>query len=463
MKPFDVFGLLPGKLRLAVAGCYLLAVLGLNSACSAQAGTSNISLEQALHNTLQGNAELKTYPYHVRVADADLISAKQRPLSTLNLSVENALGSGEFNSFDQSEITLTLGQTIELGNKRQHRVTLANASKQQLAAEYQQKRLSVLVETSRRYYQLLRLQSLQNWLQQRIAVEQQALSLSVKRARAGSSGRADVAKMQLRVSRSEALQSQLSGQAKLARKALAAMWAAQPDFVEVKGELDQLPAVPDRAYLLEIFENAPELVQQQSLQQVAEAQLQLARANRRADLDIGIGVRHLEQSNDQALVLDVSMPLVFSSSNLGAVTKARAARELSAAKQNATRMTLQLSLLTIQQTLVNHHQHANLLKTTLLPQARELLAETETGYRKGSYTILQWVDAQAELFDLQRELIETNTLVYLQLLALESITGESVTGQFTVGQFTTGRSTTEPFAIEPFTSEQAITARPATH
>lgn len=438
MKLFRVFGLLHGKPRLAVAACYLLAVLGLNLAHSVEIelSTNRISLEQALQKALQGNAELKTYPYSIRAVDADLLSAKQRPLPSLSLSVENALGSGEFNSFDQSEITLTLGQTLELGNKRQHRIALANAGKQQLIAEYEQKRLGVLVETSRRYYQLLRLQSLQRWLQQRITVEKQALSFALKRAEAGLSGQADVAKMQLRLSRSEALRKQLKGQAKLARKALAAMWAAQPSFVEAKGELGQLPTIPDRAYLLEVLEKAPELLKQQSLQQVAEAQLQLARANRRADLDIGIGVRHLEQSNDQALVLDVSMPLVLRSSNLGAVTKARVARELSAAQQEITRTTLQLSLLSIQQTLVNHSQHANLLEASLLPQARALLAETEAGYRKGNYTILQWVDAQAELFDLQRELIETNTLVYLQLLALESITGESVTGSSIRGQVT---------------------------
>lgn len=436
MKLFRVFGLLHGKPRLAVAACYLLAVLGLNLAHSTEVGTNRISLEQALQKALQGNAELKIYPYSIRAVDADLLSAKQRPLPSLSLSVENALGSGEFSSFDQSEITLTLGQTIELGNKRQHRVALANAGKQQLVAEYEQKRLGVLVETSRRYYQLLRLQSLQRWLQQRITVEKQALSFALKRAKAGSSGQADVAKMQLRLSRSEALRKQLKGQAKLARKTLAAMWAEQPSFVEAKGELGQLPTIPDRAYLLEVLEKAPELLKQQSLQQVAEAQLQLARANRRADLDIGIGVRHLEPSNDQALVLDVSMPLVLRSSNLGAVTKARVARELSAAQREITRTTLQLSLLSIQQTLVNHSQHANLLEASLLPQARALLAETEAGYRKGNYTILQWVDAQAELFDLQRELIETNTLVYLQLLALESITGESVTGSSIRGQET---------------------------
>jgi len=445
---FNVFGLLHSKPRLAVAGCYLLAVLGLNSAHSAEASTSSISLEQALQNALQGNAELKTYPYSIRTVDADLLLAKQRPLPSLNLSVENALGSGEFNNFDQSEITLTLGQTIELGNKREHRIALANAGKQQLVAEYEQKRLGILVETSRRYYQLLRLQSLQGWLEQRITVEKQALSFALKRAEAGSSGQADVAKMQLRLSRSEALRKQLNGQAKLARKALAVMWAAQPSFVDAKGELGQLPPIPDRAYLLEVLENAPELLKQQSLQQVAEAQLQLARANRRADLDIGIGVRHLEQSNDQALVLDVSMPLVLRSSNLGVVTKARVARELSAAQQEITRTTLQLSLLNIQQTLVNHSQHANVLKASLLPQARELLAETEAGYRKGNYTILQWVDAQAELFDLQRELIETNTLVYLQLLALESITGESVTQ----------RSATEPSIARPSITGQVTSA-----
>ena len=56
--------------------------------------------------------------------------------------------------------------------------------------------------------------------------------------------------------------------------------------------------------------------------------------------------------------------------------------------------------------------------------AQQLLADTEAGYNKGRYSVLQWVDAQEELFTLERELIETHTLVYLQLLELERITGQ---------------------------------------
>jgi len=40
---------------------------------------------------------------------------------------------------------------------------------------------------------------------------------------------------------------------------------------------------------------------------------------------------------------------------------------------------------------------------------------------------LQWVDAQTELFDLEYQLIEIQTRIYLQLLELERVTGQPMT------------------------------------
>lgn len=389
----------------------------------------NIDLNWALQQTLEKNAALRTYPYHLRVSDAAILQAEQRPLPTLGISIENVLGNGDFKKSEQAEYTLTLGQTIELGGKRNSRVAVATAAMEKTQSEYQLTRLDVLAETSRRYYQLLRIQLLQSWIDRRKKSEQQALDIIQQRANAGVAKQADVSKIRLRLARSEAKSAQLTGQFALAKGQLAAMWMEAANFTVASGDLLSLPTVPRTTDInqsvVDWVNKSPTFIRQQALQRLADAEVQLARANAKVNMDIGIGLRHLEESGDQALVFDVSMPLAIRNPNRGQIAAAEANKALSSEQMDITRQQLQLSLLAIQQTLASQHQYATLITRELLPQARELLADVKKGYRLGRHTVLEWLDAQAERFNLERELIETHTLMYQQLLELERITGRS--------------------------------------
>ncbi|MEH6616504.1 MAG: TolC family protein [Porticoccus sp.] len=441
MKYFKYSGLRSRRSGMAVASACLLAILAgsqpalsqedslLETHPSQVALKTNIDLNWALQQTLQKNAALKTYPYHLRISDAEILQAGQRPLPTLGLSIENVLGGGDYSDTEQAEFTLTLGQTLELGGKRESRIAVATAAMQQQQSEYELTRLDVLAETSRRYYQLLRIQLLQRWIKKRSQSEQQALGVIQQRASAGAAKQADVSKMQLRLSRSKAQGLQLRGQLNLAKAELARMWLESPGFTTANGNLLSLPAIPNTTRInesvAELVNKSPLFIRQQTLQRLSDAEVQLARANGRVNLDVGVGLRHLEESGDQALVFDLSMPIAVSNPNRGRIAAAEANRELSFEQTEIARSQLQLSLLAIQQTLSNHHQYAGLITNELLPQARQLLADIENGFHKGRYTVLQWVDAQAELFALERELIETHTLMYQQLLELERITGQT--------------------------------------
>lgn len=441
MKYFKHSGLHSRRSGMAVASACLLAILAgsqsvlskedsfLETRTSQIVPTTSIDLNWALQQTLQKNATLKTFPYHLKMSDAEILQARQRPLPTLGLSIENVLGGGDYSDMEQAEFTLTLGQTLELGSKRESRIAVATAAMQQQQSEYELTRLDVLAETSRRYYQLLRIQLLQRWIEKRAQSEQQALSIIQQRARAGVAKQADVSKMQLRLSRSKAQAAQLKGQLILAKAELTAMWLESPSFTTANGNLINSPVIPNttriRESVVELVNKSPLFIRQQALQRLSDAEVQLARANGRVNLDVGVGIRHLEESGDQALVFDLSMPIPINNPNRGRIAAAEANRELSFEQTEITRSQLQLSLLAIQQMLSNHHQYAGLITNELLPQALQLLADVERGYRKGRYTVLQWVDAQAELFALERELIETHTLMYQQLLELERITGQT--------------------------------------
>lgn len=404
--------------------CALLITALLSGHTQAQ---GNITLNWVLQQTQAHNATLATYPYRLRQAEALVEQAGVRPSPELGLSVENALGSGEYSHLEAAEISLTLSQTIELGGKRQQRLQYAGAQMLQQEAEYQLTRLDVLAETSRRYYQLLALQAKISLNTQRQVEEAGALKSIQQRARAGAIGQADVAKMALRQARTQDQGRRLQNAQTLAKLRLAAMWQGDGNFTQAHGNLSQLPSIPNRAQVAAAVEQSPNLLNQLALQRLNDVELSLAQAEGRSNISLGLGVRQFEATNDQALLLDFSMPLAFSNPNIGRIKAAQAKADFNSSQQLLLRRQLQLSLLEVRQQLVGATEQAQRLQKTLLPLAQTLLSETRIGYRQGRYSVLQWVDAQAELFSVEAQLIEVQQQAFEQLLELERITGSAMT------------------------------------
>jgi cobalt-zinc-cadmium efflux system outer membrane protein len=415
---------LPGRLRKSglavIVGC-----LSLTTTPLAQANRT-IDLPWAIQQTLAHNQELSAYPYQLSRGEALKLQAGLRPVPTVGLEVENVFGTGAFSDTDAAETTLSLSQVIELGDKRNKRINLADARIREQELEYELARLDVLAETGRRYYQVLRLQDLQSWVERRVLLEQQALAVVEQRAIAGAVGQADASKISLRQARSVALREQLDGELTLARRRLAAMWLGQADFSLAQGDLRRVPGLPDPTTVIQSLQQSPKIALHLALQRLADSRVAMAQANGSNDLKLGVGVRRFEVVGDEALTFSISMPLSFSNPNRGRIAAARARRQQTLAQVQSERQLLELSLLEIQQKLQNLHRQSQQIENDLLPLARTLLRDTEAGYRQGRYSVLQWVDAQAELFAIEREQIETRVGIFMHTLELERITGHAM-------------------------------------
>jgi outer membrane protein, heavy metal efflux system len=411
--------------RIAALGAGLVLTLAVSPGATAQA---SISLARALQLSLANNQDLQLYPYQRNNAEALLLQAGLRPAPRAELVVANAAGSGEYSDLDASETTLALSQVIELGEKRKQRISVAEARQDLLSTEYELSRLDVLAETSRRYYQMLALQAKAEVNAQRLAQDSKALEITGSRNQAGATAAADVSKLELRVARSRATAQNLRNEQLLAARRLAAMWQGEPGFERVEGDLSALPALPDLPALHTAIQRTSSLEKQIALLRLADARVGLAQADGQSDLTLGLGLRHFEASDDQALVFFVSMPLHFSNPNEGRIRAARADHSRSAKEAEMLTQTLALELQQLYQQLQNSHDQAVQLRDELLPRSRKLIEDLRQGYLLGQYSTLQWVDAQEERFALERELIDLYATIHLLLLELERITGEPLEG-----------------------------------
>lgn len=416
------------KITSSIRSFAVIGILGLSTFPWQMAmAQKSIDLAWAYEQTLLHNSQLKVYPYQYRIAEAERIQAAIKPSLNVRADIENIAGTGSYSGLGDAEYTLALSQIIEMGDKLQSRVSLVDTRSQALEADYQISRLDALAETSRRYYHALRLQSLQTVIAERIEKERQALGIVKRRAQAGAVGQADVSKMALRLAHSEARRLKLKDDLILAKMRLAVMWMSEPDFVEVKGDLAKQPSLPDRNTLNTAVENTPQYLYQQARLRIADSRLQLAKSNGVNNIEFGVGIRRFESSDDQALVLNFTTPLTFENPNRGKIAAAYAERELAQLQSEQHLTELKMELAEIQQRMLANSRRVIAINDQLLPNARVLLNDVERGFRQGQYSVLQWVDAQTELFELEHQLIEMQTRIYLQLLELERVTGQALT------------------------------------
>ncbi|MGK0249641.1 MAG: cobalt-zinc-cadmium efflux system outer membrane protein [Oleispira sp.] len=385
----------------------------------------SLSLKYALQLTLQKNPQLKAYPYYVRQLDGEMIQANISP--SPNAKIELSL----------DEATLTLSQNIELGDKRNTRVVFTHAKQERLQAEFEITRLDVLAETSRRYYQLLALQKQKILLSTRIGQEERALKIINTRAKAGSVTQADVITMALGLARSTNRLEQLDFEIILQSNALSAMWLGldqtgvhNTGFKVLRGNLSQLPKLPDDKTLTDTITQGinqlPDYRYQIALSRLADSRVSLNQAKGQSDIHLGVGLRHNDASGDQSLVLTASMPLSFNNPNRGRIASAHAQQALSYEQLELKRQQLSIELARIQTRLKKEQQLAKRINDDLLPLASELLSTTQKAYRRGQYSVLQWIDAQNKVFNLEQDLINSQVRIFNQVLELERILGQSI-------------------------------------
>jgi cobalt-zinc-cadmium efflux system outer membrane protein len=390
------------------------------------ANAETLTLSSAIEKTLLQSPALQSFPYQQRAAEAEVLQAGLKPNPVLQANAENVLGTGESRFLSGAELTLSLSQLIEMGDKRQRRINVANVRTTELQHSYEVQRLDVLAQTLRHYYQALRFEAMLQWNQRRMDSEQAALDVIQQRSAAGAVGRADVLRMQLRLSRSENRQQQLRDELQLAYQKLAANWAGSVDFDQLTGDLSRLPPLPNKATLNEAISQTPDYLQVHALSRLRQAQLSLAEAEGEADITVGAGIRRLEAANDNALVFSFSMPLQFNNRNQGNIARANAEYQQELLAIELTTTQIELALTEIRLAMQNNLRQSRSLQNDLMPVARELLKSTAEGYQLGQYNVLQWVDAQTELFAVERELIEAQAAVHLQMLELERLTGNAL-------------------------------------
>lgn len=372
-----------------------------------------VSLEQAINAALRGNPGLRSFGFQLLAQRAQRDAAALRPAPELELELENFLGTGEYRGADALEATLALSQVVELGGKRQARISAAEAGLGLVDVERQAAQLDVLAEVTRRFIDAAALQERVQLSDRAIALAEETVSATERRVNAGRSPDSELFRARVTLDRARLGSRRIRADLQSAYRLLAATWgAAEPSidgapFSEVRANLLALPPVPEYAGLQSRLEANPDFLRFASEARLRDAELRLASSLRKPDLTLAGGIRRFQDTRDEALVAYVSVPLFADRNAQAQITAARAGLDQVQSNRQAALTAAQAALYQLHQALSAAVLEVRTLERDILPLADQALRETRYAHERGRYSYVELADAQREFLDLQLALIDS--------------------------------------------------------
>lgn len=413
--------------RLSIGGA-LLCLSGLIYA--ADSDETTLTLSEAFARVLSGNPALAMYPYDIRAAEARALQAGFRPNPRVSIDVENIAGNGEFSGTDAMETTLALSQVIEMGGKRALRRDIGQWRRQTIERDYELARVDVLSAAASRYLEVAQTQRLLAFAEQVVDFTSAAENVAQRRFTAGSASRAELSRARTDLMQAKLAVSNLRVRLANARRRLASLWGeSSADFTAVEAELFALSTVPDFTQIQRQLEQSPQLQRFLTLERLRRAELDLAIARGRQDIEAGAGIRRVEGSDDTGLVFSLAMPLGVFDRNQGDITAAREGLAKLDLEEKATRVKVFTELRNAFAQLEQARERVTLLREQILPEAQQALALIQEGYGDGRFSYLELVEARRQLLSFKTEAVAAATDFHQTLITLETLTGQPLTGE----------------------------------
>ena len=383
-----------------------------------------VTLADALGFTLKDNPTLESFAVEIRARDFAALQAGLRPNPELGVEVENFAGQDALQGVDGAETTIAFAQLVELGGKRGNRRMIADLDKTLAEWDDQSKKLDVLAATAKAFVEVLIAQEQVALNAELLKLAEQTTAAVTERVDAGKVSPVEKSRAHIELAAARIEANKANRELEAARRRLAGFWGDErAGFGRAVGQLGAIPALPDEEPLTDLLSKNPDLARWTTEIERSEAALSLARSEAVPDLTLSAGVRNFQETEDNAFVVGISMPIPFFNRNQGGISEARARRDKAQSAQRAAKIGLLTGLSDTWQSLAAAYTEAVGLRDEILPGAQATYESTELGYREGKLDFLQMLDAQRTLFMVKRQYLLALGAYHLAGIDMERITG----------------------------------------
>ena len=404
--PYRNNTLLFKKLPKLVAGCCLLAFAGLTHAaanCDSDAIPALLTKEVALNRLLQCNLDIIDSKRNIAASQAGLMIAgqTQNPNLTIGIgSVNPKLGIGSGAYFDKTiDNSVRYEQLIERGNKKTLRTKgaqsqVAAAGEDVLDVERQQSIMML-----RNMVDLAAVSERINLLSQVVALYEDTLKANSIRTEKGDMPPIDLQRQKIDANRAQIELRQAQTEQKSVRLALAKLlaWESKSDALNVDAKILEIAPADVTNFDLS---NRADIKAAKLRVESAASQLELAQAQRKADITAGVQYDHWPTSNSNptgtgdTVSFTIGIPLTVNHNYEGEIARAESDYEAAKEALAHTEANARAEWAGINADVTSAELNLQILQHEQLPRAEEVAQTVELGYKKGALSLLELLDAR---------------------------------------------------------------------
>ncbi len=390
--------------------------------------SQTLNLGAALQRALAASPRLAAAERDIGIATGQRIQAGAPINPEVSYEQDNSLGSGIYRGTKSAETTLQISQLFELFGKREARIAAGQAGVEGAAIERKAIRLQILSETAIAFLNVLGLQRRIAILDEQVAAIERLTPLLQRRVDAGASspaetGRTEVAAALVKTDR-ERTKASLSS----ARRDLAVLMGdTSLKYPSVSGRLDATSRPPSFQAVIAAIDANPQLVKWNAIYALRNAELLLARLKPYPDIRLAAGWRRFNDTNDDAVRLTVSVPIPVFDQNQGNILSAQQSLAKTRAEREAGRNTLIVVAGRAYDTVGGSLRELAVLRESGIPKARAAASEIEQGYGAGRFSLLEVLDAQANVAQARLREQEALQNYHVAIATIEGLVGDPFT------------------------------------
>ena len=382
-----------------------------------------VTIEECLSRVTERSLEFKAGAYKIEAAFSRAKQAARLLNPRLETEIENFAGSDDIKGFQSAESTVSLVQTFELGNKRRHRTTAAEAEMAFSQADETARRSALLFDTRRAILVVLTAQAKVRLATEMLSLIRETEGIVATREQAGKATVMETERARIETARAIIIVKKWQAEQQDAVRELALCWGeTEPTFDAVAGALDvQTTALPPLDTLLLQMASNPALIAADAQSRIFEAKVRIEKAARLPNLDLAAGMRRFEEPEGFGFVAGVGIELPIFNRNREAVRAAEADAKAVQMETAAVRLKTEGLLRRLYARLKALAIKEASLRDTVVPASERTLAFVKQAHVQGKAGYLDVIEARRTLAETQFDVIDVATEYHVCRIELERL------------------------------------------
>lgn len=363
---------------------------------AAQASVRPLTLAQVIALAMQHSPTLRAAQRDLEASEGAVIQAGARPNPELQTLIEDSRAQSR-------TTTLQLAQPIELGGKRDARISAARWAQSQVAIELQARSAQVRADATEAFFAWAIAQERVRLAQASSALAAQAALAVSKRVQAGKVSPVEETRAKVAQAAVDLELLQARSEWRVAQQRLGSlMGKSAADLAPI----DWQAAADDSAALAPAFmdqqasslADAPVVRQARMEVDRRRALTDLEEARRIPDVTVTLGTKRAQELGRNQAVIGLALPLPLWDRNQGNVLQAMRLQDKAEAELVAAQVRVDSQWVGLSERYRSARAEIQALQQDVLPGAQSAWQSAVTGFELGKFSFLETLDAQRTLF-----------------------------------------------------------------